>query len=640
MKKGKKTARFITSFLMVLMLIAFLPVNSYAADSVEWHKNDEGEEDYPKKIVVNPYTYEMPDESTGITKELDGESLKNMSKFILNDWSQYAYGAFHWGWNEGGDFSGVTSNLPNDSSWSDYFINNTGDGKQINLEYWLGAMDAGQEGSTRSDYACRTGIRSSETLGGVRQAMARELVTAFDTDRFSAEEFLTKGGGGDEGALHELKDDKKNKTYYNIVTKLINTSANTYFYNSYGIAVYDFQLSPIIDPDVGYKDATVTDDPDNPSSKNTFVSYSENRSRETGNVNMEVSESLTQTVSNSITNSESLSFTEGVSNTFKWGTDEDFFSDALTISVSSTEAMETAYTSGTSVESKVENKLSASADLPPHTAVEMVQTVGEENKISTYTCPVALRYKVVFFSMSGYAYSDNIRDNQIQGTESCFSTVFGYGNSDGGYGAPENFKTRIYDSVQWNDDGTYKSYDNSNEMSYGNTHGWYQDGEIRFGIDWGWVFREHNRFKDKNELIATHIPLFGQGASLKVSVSGETSKIGEVRPLYPLTQIKLEEGEGLYELISGDTLNLKGLQVGGYNEYNIPFYGFDKEEGYWVLCDADGNKLDSSDIASLDINISPGSPAVSTALPVDLLISRDAMSLLSSLFPSASQRTQ
>ena len=68
------------------------------------------------------------------------------------------------------------------------------------------------------------------------------------------------------------------------------------------------------------------------------------------------------------------------------------------------------------------------------------------------------------------------------------------------------------------------------------------------------------------------MPLFGQGACLKVSVDKETNQIGDVLPLYPLTEIKLDEGENLYELVSGDTMNIK---IGKANaRYRILFLYF------------------------------------------------------------------
>ncbi|MCR4691449.1 MAG: hypothetical protein K5739_08900 [Lachnospiraceae bacterium] len=111
--------------------------------------------------------------------------------------------------------------------------------------------------------------------------------------------------------------------------------------------------------------------------------------------------------------------------------------------------------------------------------------------------------------------------------------------------------------------------------------------------------------KDLNNT-ATTIPFMSEGASMNVVTNAKNTTVRDVLPLYQLTEIRLTAGEDYNELMTGDAFNLSAFQTEGYNDYNVPFNGYDPDEGYWALCDVNGNVLQSSELAEIVVNPATG----------------------------------
>ena len=77
-------------------------------------------------------------------------------------------------------------------------------------------------------------------------------------------------------------------------------------------------------------------------------------------------------------------------------------------------------------------------------------------------------------------------------------------------------------------------------------------------------------------------------------------------PTHPLYRVKIADpgvgiatGEVSYKLFDYYTAHMKVgdysyanyLNLVGLNKYDVPFYGFSKDSGYWEITDKDGNKL-------------------------------------------------
>ncbi|MBO4863091.1 MAG: Ig-like domain-containing protein [Eubacterium sp.] len=581
------------------------PVTSYALTTVEW---DEDNPKVPSKIHMPPYNYVSINKQLG-TNELNDRALVKIGQMEIPKWACLAYDIFHWGSgrksddDKGNEHSGVTMNVAGDgalSNWDEAFHNKSPKyDSQIYLYERLMQTDQEVKGDSSSDYMKVTGVRSgAKSLNDVRYAMAREIDAALGSDQ-NPEYFLKWGGGGvvegKDAALPALASTKDSKIVYNMVTT-VNHRGLQDWYNSYGIAMYDFELSAIIDSQVPYKDAEEVQEDDTVNKDYTANSYSENNTKEESSIDMTLSDSTTQTITNSISKTESYSFTEtiGSETTIKQIFGLTDVNEMIKIEVSAEQAIQTSWDTTTGCEETIENEVTASSVLPAHSALEMEQYTSNRVGTIKYTTPVAIRYKIAFFSMSGYVYDDEIPD---AATTCNFSVMFGSGDSEGGYGAPENLRVRIAQD----EDGDYT---NDYELAYGQVYGFYDHNDttstadVTF-IDWNEIFDLHDEDIDNAEELSTTIPFMSEGASMKVKTQTKTTTIKSIRPLYDLKTIKVDEGENQYNMIIGDVLNLDNIVVGGYDYDDVPYYGFRPDRGYWILCDENGDEITSSNVAEI-----------------------------------------
>lgn len=620
MKNLKRRISRILCLLMTLAMIGALPMGAQAAATNVVYENK-----LPKEFDLEGYHYYSMNDALG-TNQLNSTALKKFATLQMEDWATIAFNIFRWGSVEKGNytgesdegFSGVTSNFYTNhgngiKGWEYYFNdynNNDSDPHTIDLEEWLQKDNQAEAGAREGKFARSTGVIGASSLNAVRVAMAQEIDDAMkNTHDYSY--FLEYGGGGQtnnqNGALPLLNNSGSKKVFYNIVTTVNKPDATSaYFYNSYGIALYDFELTPIVDKNVPKKDAVlVTNDPDAYNDDYKVATTMTNQSSKEGNYTSELENSTTQTITNTISQSQEYSFTEtvGSETTLKADLDVAEISQMIKLEVSATQALRTGWEKGTECSETVKNNVSASVALPPHTGVQIIQTIGKHNNTFTYTCPVAIRYKVAVFSMSGYCWGNDITNGA---TCSNFCTIFGYGSEEGGYGAPENLRHRGIDAYT----------NNTEERSYGQVQGFYRsDGYANPNLDmldWEEIYDIKTNLKDDYvEPLATKMPFISEGASMNVVSDGKDTTVTEILPLYALAKVKLEEGENLYNMSVGDTLNLKTLVTGGYNDSDVPFYGFNPEKGSWVLCDSTGKpysdaELENIDTASIEVNAATG----------------------------------
>ncbi len=108
--------------------------------------------------------------------------------------------------------------------------------------------------------------------------------------------------------------------------------------------------------------------------------------------------------------------------------------------------------------------------------------------------------------------------------------------------------------------------------------------------------------------LITHTPMSSTGGSLAMEGKSTSSEIYGIEALYPLDFIKVTSGQKTFDMISGTTLNVDNIEIDGFNENDVSYYGFDPELGSWVLSDEDGNELEGSDtaVASLETDHATG----------------------------------
>ena len=136
------------------------------------------------------------------------------------------------------------------------------------------------------------------------------------------------------------------------------------------------------------------------------------------------------------------------------------------------------------------------------------------------------------------------------------------------------------------------------DQAYGNTSGVFKNVGGRRptleSIDWKGSFTDDQLLAIK--YMTERRPMAPSGSTMTVTMKHFSTEIGEVFPLYLLKNIALKENiSDEYEMSVGDTFSIKQLAVDGLNKNNVPYYGFDPDDGHWVFCDKSGNVEDHSD---------------------------------------------
>ena len=136
------------------------------------------------------------------------------------------------------------------------------------------------------------------------------------------------------------------------------------------------------------------------------------------------------------------------------------------------------------------------------------------------------------------------------------------------------------------------------------------------GIDWNGSYSFLDNLKHGDywcqynvmDYVSGYVPMSSTGASFRDSATIVSSEVEEFMPLLPLRRIKITEPKigvvsdeltyGNYSYYTakmniGDYSYANYMTLVGLNEKDAAYYGFSKDNGYWVLTDKDGNEIDS-----------------------------------------------
>lgn len=415
--------------------------------------------------------------------------------------------------------------------------------------------------------------------------------------------------GVSENALAKMRDDTEEQVvFYNIVSTYDEAGTAWNMINSFGIAFYGFDLTPISDEDLEYitaaegydslEEAQTAGAPGVSYNSNgkgdTSVGYTENISREEAQMAVTLTNSNTTTLHNSITNEKNYSFSETIGSETEFGIGK-LVSESINLEFSAEQAFGEARTQEEGVEKTIENSVTQTIVVPVHTAVAVEQQTGSTNITLEYDCPVAISYKVAIFSMNcDFNDGGGLEKDYSKGY---FSTYFeGDGSSEQGTSANENLYQRAVVGQG------ISGYDRANGVTDAYVHTWGTDWtETSDSIDWNAVFsNEHTSEKVKNiASFATKVPMASAGAEMEATSSSINSKIQSIVPLYNLNKVQLTTGEKAYEMSVGDSFPLDGLHVEGVNADKVAYYGFDENDGHWELTDEKGHELTSSETAEI-----------------------------------------
>lgn len=597
----KRLTAVLLSLSLALGLAPQIPVN--AAENMEFYE-DGGVRTGLKSIEIAPYTYyNVGDQDGGTVVDLN--FLQDLVKTeLLGKWSQLAEDIFRVHPRE------AWCTMDGRRDFEDMFNNPNGSGHKVDISEDLGNADKEVVGGGgASDRHTITGLRYTTSLADVRTQMAQEMESISGSDG-DAGWFL--GDGISSNALAKMRDDtERQDVYYNLLLSYEQEGIGNRI-NAFGIAFYDFDLTPISDEDLEYITAAEAyKDEENPleaaqtagapgvsynsnGEGNKSVGYTENISREDAEMAVSLTSSNTTTLHNSITNEKNYSFNETIGSETEFGI-KSVVKETIRLEFSAEQAFGEARTQEEGVEKTIENSVTQTIVVPAHTAVAVEQETGSTNVTLEYDCPVALSYKVAIFSMNC-----ELNDDQFQGVgynKGFFATYFdGDGSSEQGTSANENLYQRAV--VGQNISG----YDRAN----GVTDGWaYKTAQSTVStsdsVNWDGLFdNAHTSAEVKNiATFAGQVPMASAGAEMEATSSSINSKIQSIVPLYNLNKVQLTTGEKAYEMSVGDSFPLDGLHVEGVNADKVAYYGFDENDGHWELTDAEGNVLTSNETAEI-----------------------------------------
>lgn len=590
----KRLTAILLSLSLALGLAPQIPAS--AAERIVFNYDDEGNRTSLKSIKIDPYTYyNVRDEDGGTI--VDVTFLRNLVEDeLLGKWSQLAEDIFRvnpkkaWFNKSNRDFD-------------DYFNNSDGTGNRIDLSSDLCETTAD---GTNHVYR-RSGLQYTTSLADVRNAMSVEMddVTVNDVD----DGYFFTNDGVSVNALSTMRDDtEKQDVFYNIVSTYEERDPAWNLINSFGIAFYGFDLTPISDEDLeyitaaeGYESLEAAQTAGAPGVSynsngegNKSVGYTENISREDAEMAVALTSSNTTTLHNSITNEKNYSFSETIGSETKFSIGE-VVEETINLEFSAEQAFGEARTQEEGVEKTIENSVTQTIVVPAHTAVAVEQQTGSTNVTLEYDCPVAISYKVAIFSMNCELseLSPHQHDDYERG---CFVTYFdGDGSREQGTSANENLYQR---AVVGKD---ISGYDRASGVTEAFSRVIGGKTETSDFIDWNAVLTNENTSTEVKDIatFAGEVPMASAGAEMEATSSSINSKIQSIVPLYNLKKVQLTTGEKAYEMSVDDSFPLDGLHVEGVNADKVAYYGFDENDGHWVLTDAEGKVLTSSETAEI-----------------------------------------
>ena len=595
----KRLTAILLSLSLALGLAPQIPAS--AAENIEFYYEQDGvTRKGLKSIEIDPYTYyNVGDEDGGTV--VDVTFLRNLVEDeLLDKWSQLAEDIFRVNPKK------AWFNKDNNRDFEEFFNNPNGSEKsRIDLSRDLSLTSADW---TNHQYK-RSGLQYTTSLADVRTAMSVEMDDLAVKDAKEDPNFFFTNDGVSVNALAKMRDDtEKQDVFYNIVSTYDEAGTAWNMINSFGIAFYGFDLTPISDENLeyitaaeGYKsleEAQTAGAPGVSYNSNgkgdTSVGYTENISREEAQMAVTLTNSNTTTLHNSITNEKNYSFSETIGSETKFSIGE-VVEESINLEFSAEQAFGEARTQEEGVEKTIENSVTQTIVVPAHTAVAVEQETGNSNITLEYDCPVAISYKVAIFSMNcDFNDGGGLLDGYNKGY---FSTYFeGDGSSKQGTSANENLYQRAVVGQG------ISGYDRANGVTDAYVHAWGDDWtETSDFIDWNAVLKNKNTSEEVKDIatFATKVPMASAGAEMEATSSSINSKIQSIVPLYNLKKVQLTTGEKAYEMSVDDSFPLDGLHVEGVNADKVAYYGFDENDGHWVLTDAEGHELTSSETAEI-----------------------------------------
>ncbi len=619
MKKKRTVFRKILAITLSLSLVvATLMISAphfYAADSVEFLMDGSKRIGIKNLVLDDINYYDINGGKSSVDDLLDFELFQNA---LLAENARGNSAAKLW--------ANIAS-LVFESAGTDFGYND--DGFSSNYDEWF--TQEGSESTSRdlnviaalssndtwnTSRRIKSGFQYATSLSEAQAEMVEQIKELCDDGKVDRSAIIKYSTGRDEG-FEALESTDEQTVIYNVATAYQRHSLKAY-YSSFGIAYYDFELVPLTDDKLefitaaeGYDSleaAQLANEPGieyyDTGSGNPHTSYVTNPSTSDTTVSASYSETNSTTISNHMESSETYTFGQNTEISTEFSASFPLVTEAktsITVGFSAEQAISTAYGEEKSLTNETTTETVAEVNLPAHTQMGITQQTGKAEIKFDYDCPVYLTYKVAIFAMHGELYFDkgliiSWDDSYDQGG---MCVVFGSDNTRGGFTAIDNLYNR---AIEYSHISNY-------EKTYGNVYGYWEcqgDGKPERWletIDWSSFLNQKQKngtatAKECIEQLKNNIPLSAAGGSMSVASSSMTTDITSIMPLYDLNYVQAD-GNSVYTIAPGGTVDFSKIATCGYNEHNIPYYGYIADGGEWVLCDADGNELTAVDGVTL-----------------------------------------
>jgi len=651
MKHGKKS--IVLSFIAIALAVAIaFPQQSFAASDAKkptatkvQYVTENGKKTGIRTFTIDPFTYYNLSQDPVINKDNartlklnDAKLLQIAKRQIFPKWGVIAEGVFRDQADQlvtiegsGMMSSSTTSSNSFDRHFSTSKVNNgyTDDWAVSDLAQALSQETSSHNGKRCWDETRITGVTHISNLNDARTLMGQELRNCSDDNDVSKDDFLGNSyqKNEDKRRLPDLEDDKTGEGFANIVTCVNRAGASgDYDYVSFGVAVYDFDITPVAAENLKYIEAAdeeFTDDSGTVKGKDILMGLAGNHISKTGisfhnddkdgttsylrnNANQEVTQS--SGLENSVTEESTIS----TDDTFEWGMEQTVGAEwnigghgdgncmfprvTLNFSNSWHELWSTTKgKSDTKSTSKTRNT-NTEITLPGHTVAVVKQSLNNKRTTEQYQQPVILNYKVAIFAMSGdYFNGSEGGINSSRYDKQWMSVIFD--GSDDSETSGCNALGSLYNRAVTNRDT--QGYDGSKGRyrSWCDKSAWNQSSKINWS-DVSATFSGDNRSSHRIQLgtgraainirdLATELPLIEKAQTLSSKRESITSSVEEIIPLYSLGSVEIKSGAKEYDLVPRDTLYLDSIELEGYDKESAEFYEFDKNCGEWVILSDD-----------------------------------------------------
>ncbi len=329
----------------------------------------------------------------------------------------------------------------------------------------------------------------------------------------------------------------------------------------------NFKLTPLLpDASVSNNYITTTKGEENKPSGGVRASQLTNKGVDDYNATFAETEGGSISLTSTVNHSSNYSYEESI----ELGVEHDFgfMKGHVNVGFKATQAVQDGWSKSEAKTQTYSNTRSVSVKVPAHSVMMIQDYVTDVDEYTAYNCPVALTYQVKI----NYRY--NV-DAEIKDATITF-----------GSDARADLKQRAL------------------------VEGKIKDGYDKEDITWSQAFA----IEDINkaiELITTHVPMSGTGASFAAVLDAKGFKVNGAMPLYPLERIKLmkpnysfvENGTVDYNNLQYYTANMKvgdfivpdSLELNGYDRDGVPYCKFSKAYGSWYLADEHGEELDEDE---------------------------------------------